>query len=430
MMSLLATSLPKRDDKDSCAATVGYVLKRFPSLSQTFILNEILELEREGVALEIFSLLEPNDALRHDMIRHVRGPVTYLPHDFAAREWMIREERCRDGTVRERRFEELVPGEEGVKASSLRLKAVALAALAPLRGVRHLHAHFGTAATTVAMLAGQLTGIPYSFTAHAKDIYHESVDRALLTQKIRRANFVVTVSDYNRQHLAAVAGEALAGKILRLYNGIDLTRFRPDPAIEREASLILAVGRLVEKKGLVHLVHACRLLADWKSSFRCLIVGDGPERPSLSERIGALGLNDRVILMGAHTQEWLLETLKRATMLVLPSVVSAAGDRDGLPTVLLEALGVGLPAISTAVAGIPEIIDHEETGLLVPPADPERLARAIQALLTRPALRQRLGRQGRSRAEDAFDIRKNAAVLRDLFGRTAVDHALLQPAMK
>ena len=430
MMSLLARSLPKRDDKDSCAATVGYVLKRFPSLSQTFILNEILELEREGVALEIFSLLEPNDALRHDTLRRVRGPVTYLPHDFSAKEWTIREERCRDGTVSERRFEELVPGEEGVRASSLRLKAVALAALAPLRGVRHLHAHFGTAATTVAMLAGQLTGIPYSFTAHAKDIYHESVDRALLTQKIRRASFVVTVSEYNRRHLAALAGEALAGKILRLYNGIDLTRFRPDPAIEREASLILAVGRLVEKKGLHHLVHACRLLADWKRSFRCLIVGDGPERPSLSERIGALGLNDRVMLMGAHTQEWLLETLKRATVLVLPSVVSATGDRDGLPTVLLEALGVGLPAISTAVAGIPEIIDHEETGLLVPPADPERLARALQELLTRPALRQRLGRQGRSKAENAFDIRKNAAVLRDLFSRTAVDQAPLQLTMK
>ena len=269
------------------------------------------------------------------------------------------------------------------------------------------------------MLAGRLTGLPYSFTAHAKDIYHENVDTELLKEKIHGARFVITVSEYNRRHLAELAGEDLAGKIVRLYNGIDLNRFGTGSQARREPDLILAVGRLVEKKGFHHLVQACRLLQDWERPFKCVIAGEGQERTHLAQQISTLGLQDRVTLLGAQPQEKVIETMKRATVLVLPCVVSSTGDRDALPTVLLEAVAVGLPAISTSLSGIPEIIDHGKTGLLVPPDNPMLLAKAIVEVLGNPKLRERLAREGRSKAEEAFDIRKNVLVLKDLFTRSS-----------
>jgi len=231
---------------------------------------------------------------------------------------------------------------------------------------------------------------------------------------------VVTVSEYNRRHLAELVGDGLAARIIRLYNGLDLTRIQPDPSIRREPDLILAVGRLVEKKGFRYLVDACRLLQECGRSFRCLIVGKGPQQSILADQIGTLGLQDRVLLLGAQSQEQVLELMKRAAVLVLPCVVTEAGDRDALPTVLLEALALGLPVISTALAGIPEIIEHGSTGLLVPPGDSRLLAKTIAEVLASPELRERLGRPGRSKAEEAFDIRKNALILRDLFAGSAV----------
>lgn len=415
-----ARSAPGRLSRGRRRPKVGYVLKRFPRLSETFILNEILELERRGVPIEIFSLLEPAEEVRHEALNRVQAPLTYLAQDRFLKTWQIREEHLADRTFRERPFAMLFPGEEVLEDAVLALKAAALSAVARLRGVEHLHAHFATAATTVAMLAGRLTNIPYSFTAHAKDIYHEYVNTTLLREKIRGARFVITVSEYNRRHLLELAGENLSPKIFKVYNGIDLNRFQPDPSTHPEPDLILGVGRLVEKKGFHHLVQACRLLKDWECPFRCLIVGKGPEEASLARQISKLGLQDRVTLMGAQPQMQLLQTLRRATVLVLPCVVAATGDRDGLPTVLLEALAVGLPAISTTLGGIMEIIEHGKSGLLVPPGDPMRLANAIEEVLANPQLRERLGWQGRSKAEKAFDIRKNALVIRDLFARSAI----------
>ncbi len=417
---LQATAASGLTSKRVTAPRIAYVLKRFPRLSETFILNEILELERRGVPIEIFSLLEPAEKLRHETLKRVQAQVTYLPQDFFLKKWRVQEGRYLEGTFRERSFKELFQGEQVPEGSVLFLKASALALLARAKGVKHLHAHFGTGATTVAMLASRLTGIPYSFTAHAKDIYHESVDTVLLKEKILGARFVITVSEYNRRHLAELAGEDLKGKILRLYNGIDLTRFQSDPSIYREPDLILAVGRLVEKKGFHHLVQACRLLLDRGCPFQCLIVGDGPEHAPLAQQIIALGLQDRVGLVGPLSQEHVLDILKKATVMALPCVVSATGDRDGLPTVLLEALAMGLPVISTTLNGIPEIIEHGKTGLLVPPGDPVLLGQAIEEVLANLDFQERLAHEGRLKAEEAFDIQKNVLVLGDLFTQLTV----------
>ncbi|PYJ02490.1 MAG: colanic acid biosynthesis glycosyltransferase WcaL, partial [Verrucomicrobia bacterium] len=308
---------------------IGYVLKRFPRLSETFILNELLELERLGAALQIYSMVDPAviepDGVRHALLRELATPVTYLPRKPALKGLVIKRGQFNQGAFAEEAWK--------IKTAAF-LQAAAVANLAAAQGVTHLHAHFATDAATVAMLASRLTGLAFSFTAHAKDIFHQQVDRALLRQKIQEARFVVTVSEFNRQYLVDFAGAEFAPKIVRLYNGINLERFKPDPQSHREPDLILSVGRLEEKKGFGRLLEACRTLQAAGRSFRCLIVGEGPEREALQRQISALDLAERVVLNGALPQEQLIETMKRATVFVLPCVTSATGDQDGLPTVL------------------------------------------------------------------------------------------------
>jgi glycosyltransferase involved in cell wall biosynthesis len=398
---------------------IGYVLKRFPRLSETFILNEVMELHREGTPVQIYSLTDPfvvePAATRHGLLRDLEIPVIYLPRRPALKKgWRIKQGRYGGLGVAEVAWKELCDGDVPEKSIHI-LQGALVAALAEAQAIGHLHAHFATEAATVALLAHRLTGVPFSFTAHAKDIHHQSVDRSLLQQKIREARFVVTVSEANRQHLVELAGNEFANNIVCLYNGVDLNRFQADPAVGRDPNLIVAVGRLEEKKGFQHLIEACRILRDERQPFRCSIVGEGPERAALVKQIETLGLEENVTLDGACPQELLLDTLQRATVFVLPCVIAATGDRDGLPTVLLEALAVGLPAVSTELVGITEIIEHRKTGLLAPPADPRGLARCIAEVLMNRELQQQLSRNGRIKAEAVFDIRKNIPILRNLF---------------
>jgi glycosyltransferase involved in cell wall biosynthesis len=401
---------------------IGYVLKRFPRLSETFVLNEVLQLERLGTQIQIFSRVDPETVepggTRHKLLSNLAAQIIYLPDRLPLKGWSVRHGRFSSGKFIEKPWSKLCGTSNSIRPVSY-LQAALVAAIASSHGIAHLHAHFASENATIACLASRLSGIPYSFTAHAKDIFHEDVDRSMLVQKIREARFVITVSDFNRRYLAGLAGENLSSKILRLYNGVDLERFRPDLSAPRESNLIVTVGRLEEKKGFHHLIRACQLLEDRKISFRCIMVGDGSERENLRREIVAVGLGDRVTLAGAQPQEELIDILRSATLFVLPSVVTATGDRDGLPTVLLEALGSGLPVISTTVAGIPEIIDDRKTGLLVPPGDPLALAAAIAELLDNAELRACLARAGRLKANKLFDIRQNVSVLYDFFVRSA-----------
>ncbi len=417
---------------------IGYVLKRFPRLSETFILNEILELERLGAQIQIYSLIDVTlleaESLRHGLVRELKSPVAYLTPRQPLKKWRVKVGRFDDSGFVQRSLKEICGGD--VPHDSILLLLAALVGnLAKAQGVGHLHAHFGTEATHLAMLVSRLAGVPYSFTAHAKDIYDQSVDGALLRQKIREAKFVVTVSDYNRRHLAELVTEETATKLIRLYNGIDLDRFQPDQATLRKSDLILAVGRLEQKKGFQDLIQACALLGDTRrpaaterqrgESVRCLIVGEGRERQTLENEIRRLSLGNQVVLAGAQTQEQLIETFKLATVLVLPCVISSTGDRDALPTVLLEAMAAGLPVISTRLAGIPEIIEDGKTGLLVPPGEPAQLARAIAEVLDHPELQRSFGRAGRAKVERLFDLRKNVPVLFELFSRSLAGEEIL-----
>lgn len=409
---------------------IGYVLKRFPRLSETFILNEILELERQGVEVEIFSLLRPPEEPSHDLLGCLHARVTYLPRGKALNFWTVETRRINQAnekthlseqlSTEARGLDDLFPGKNSEEICQIHLKATSLAMLASTKGLQHLHAHFMSDPATVAMLASRLTRIPFSFTAHARDIFHTyvdpEIDDSVRCRKIAEAEFVTTVSDYNRRHLIKLAGPVSAEKIHLLYNGIDLERFQPADCPSPQP-VFLAVGRLVEKKGFRDLIDACGILARSGRDFRCLIVGEGPDRGELEARLTAAGLKHRVSLLGAMSQVEVINLMGQVLALVLPCVVSKSGDRDGLPTVLLEALAKGLPAISTFVAGIPEIIDNGRSGLLVPSERPEALASAMTRLLSEPELRTRVSRSGRAKAERCFNLSSNVSRLKRLFLR-------------
>jgi colanic acid/amylovoran biosynthesis glycosyltransferase len=386
----------------------AYVLKMYPRFSETFILGELLARERAGERLEVISLRQPVDGRFHAALAQLKAPVTYLPTTSSASEaWrQLRNARSARQAITAH-LDELLDAEAGDA-----VQAVRLAELVRERGIGHLHAHFASVATTVARLASLLSGVPYSFTAHAKDIYHQSVDAEDLRRKLADAHHVVTVSDYNLAHLRETYGPD-ADRVQRVYNGLDLTDAAwSDPA--DRAPLIVAVGRLVEKKGFDVLLDALALLHQRRPEARAVIAGDGALADDLRAQRDRLGLQDVVHLPGPVPQTEVRDLLARAAVFAAPCVVGPDGNRDGLPTVLLEAMAAGAPAVSTDVTGIPEVVRDEETGLLVPQHDPVRLAVALEQLLTDRALSSRLSRAARALVESSFDVHVQARALREL----------------
>lgn len=393
--------MPARDVR------VGYVLKMYPRFSETFILNEVLALERAGTEIEILSLRPPADGRFHEALAQVRAPVTYLPpRPRAGHVWEgLRAARAELPDLDAHLDALLAAQPEDA------LAALDVAVAVRKRGLTHLHAHFGSVATTVARLAARITGVGYTFTAHAKDIFHEDVDRFDLAAKLRDAAAVVTVSDYNERYLREELG---ATRVVRVYNGLDLTRFTYHPPGDREPT-ICAVGRLVEKKGFHDLLKAVALLVRVRPGVRVDLVGTGPEEESLRAYADRLGLDEVVRFRGALPQAQVREVVRAAGVFAAPCVVGADGNRDGLPTVLTEALAAGTPCVATPVTGIPEVVRDGETGLLVPEADPTALAGALDRVLSDPDLAAGLAAAGRRLVEREFDIDRNVTRLQELF---------------
>lgn len=408
---------PVERDSDP-ALRVAYLVKRYPRFSETFIVNEILAHEEAGLPLEIFALKPSNDTHFQDEIARVRAPVRILPHSGlkAATLW--------DGLCSAQRklpgFPEALPSAWSEPVSVVHQALVFAEALVDSR-IDHVHAHFGTSPATVAGLAARFAGISYSFTAHAKDLYHENVDRDDLRRRHDGHATIVTVSDFNRRCLVEEFGFD-SRRIERVYNGLDLDRFRYAPPILRPQRII-AIGRLIEKKGFDDLIDACGLLQDAGARFECRIIGMGPEESRLRERIGTLGLADRVSLLGPLPQHRVRSELEEAAVFAAPCVVAGDGDRDGVPTTLIEAMALGVPCVSTDVTGIPELVRHEETGLVVPQHDPKALAGALGRLLDRSGDRMEFSIQGRKHVEAEFDVRRSTRRLREIFRSAVAERA-------
>ena len=398
---------------------IGYVLKGYPRLSETFVLQEILGLEQQGFDLQLFSLLDPHEKLVHQAVSRVRAPLQYL-HDgkWATARAMLRSQwrllRTHPLALLRVWGRVLLRRRHRLTVQRL-LEAGRLAVLMEDRHVGWLHAHFAHGPTSVAHFVHLLTGVPFSFSAHAKDVYQSAPD--LLRRKIRDAEFVATCTETSRRYLAELfAGQSDAvsqqAKIHLVYHGVDVQRFAPAAGNRRadapDASpLILAVGRLVEKKGWPDLIAACKLLQECGLPFHCAIYGDGPLRADLQRQIGESGLSGRVVLLGACAHEQLPEIYRSATIFALAPCIAADGDRDGIPNVLMEAMASGLPVVTTPVGGILELVQADASGLIVPERDAAALADALERLLVDPPLRDRLGTAARTRVVTRFAAAEN-----------------------
>ncbi len=393
---------------------IGYLLRMYPRFSQTFIVNEVLELQRQGLCLSLASLRKPTDGLFHEAVSRVRGKADYLPETILSDLSKV----CRAGwtsftrrPVDYLRATACALGNAGIGWIDLAQAALVMRWVRK-RKIDHVHVHFGTQEATVALLANMIGGLSYSLTLHAFDIFRDNVDRRLLSRKINASQFTITVSEFNRRFILENIPRVDPEKVRVNYNGIDLERFNQTSA-QREPGLVFAVGRLIEKKGFIHLVRAMEHLRDQGCVVQCKIAGDGPELPRLKAEIARANLAPLVELTGPLEQGQVRELMQRATCFVLPCVQAKDGNIDALPTVLLESLACGCPSISTRLSGVPEIIEHDVSGLLVDPGEERALAAGIRRIIEAPDLAARLAVGGRRRAEDRFDVRHNAAVMND-----------------
>lgn len=402
---------------------IGYVVKRYPRFSETFIVNEILAHERAGVPVQIFAVRRVNEPYFQSILGQVRSPVHYISDSTPKAEGLW--SALKDGAKSLPHFWENLEAFRSEELPDV-LQAIHLAIAARKAGMTHLHAHFATVATTVARMAARFAGIGYSVTAHAKDIFHTDIDPLKLHPKLADAEAVVTVSDFNVDYLATTYGFH-PPHVQRIYNGLWMDEFPYSSPVARPKHIV-AVGRLVEKKGFATLVEACALLHARGQEFTCEIIGDGPQRADLEQRIEDRGLTGKVQLAGALPRPNVITALQSAAVSALPCIVADDGDRDGLPTVLVEAMALGTPCVSTDVTGIPEVVKHGTTGLCIEQRNPEALAEALGLVLENPAMRERLASQARAMIERDFDVDHNAAYLRNFFSARAATVALRRAA--
>ncbi|MEH6474727.1 MAG: glycosyltransferase family 4 protein [Sneathiella sp.] len=386
------------------------VLKGYPRLSETFIAQELLALEKRGHRLHLVSLRHPTDTSRHPIHDEIKAPVTYLPeylHDEPG--------RVITAWKKVRKLKGYAKAFATWKRDLVRDKsrnrvrrfgqAMVLASEMP-EGCRHIYAHFLHTPASVARYAAMMTGLPWSCSAHAKDIY-TSPDWEL-SEKLEDLEWLVTCTSFNVSHLKGL--ETQSSKVELLYHGLDLSRFSA-PA-EKQHVLdgsdgnapvnILSVGRAVPKKGYDDLLNALSILPD-DLSWRFTHIGGGPLLKDLRLQAEDLGISNKIDWQGAKPQETVLDALRGSDIFVLASRIADDGDRDGLPNVLMEAQSQKAAVVSTNVSAIPELIESGETGLLVPERDPEALSAALETLIRDPQKRTDFANRGEAKLRAQFD---------------------------
>ncbi len=405
---------PAIEQAQSTPVRVGYLLRMYPRFSQTFVVNEICELERQGAEINIISLRLPNEGMFHESICRVKGRAYYVPMtsngqsaSIAKRQWRLFRRSPRNYF---QAYNITRTDDQSQKYDLAR--AAHVLRWVKQHKINHVHVHFGTNEATVALLANTLGRLPYSLTLHAFDIFRDNVDRPLLAKKINASRFTITVSEYNRRFMVEHLPGVDPDKIRINYNGIALHRFKPTTKAPAPLT-IFGLGRLKEKKGFIHLVRAVALLHRKGIAAKCRIAGDGEEKKSLQKEIARYDLTDHIELIGEVGEERVRELMGTSTCFALPCVAAKDGNVDALPTVLLEAQASGCPVVSTRLSGIPEIIEDQVSGLLVEPGDDEALANAMGRILSSSELAAALAVGGRERAEDRFDVRRNVAIMHD-----------------
>ncbi|HEV8418919.1 MAG TPA: glycosyltransferase [Candidatus Udaeobacter sp.] len=389
----------------------AYLFERFPSFGQTFCYREVAELDHQDITPPIFSIRNPTDEPPQDWDTRVVERVHYLPNE---KELL---EEVRHAAKKGEIGADIVAtlDEWGRRTDFLRLyQAVYVGLRLQKMGINHLHAHFAGMAARTAFWINKFFSITFSFTAHANDIFSPRQFEIGLDKLVDSSRAIVTETDYAARFLCEQFPRR-SDRVHRIYNGLDLTEFgRAD--FSSTPPLIIAVGRLIPKKGFSDLIRSCALLAERGKSFRCEIIGEGPLGEALRRQIDDMHLQNNVELIGAKPQTQLRGRLAAANVFVLPSVMDPDGGMDNLPTVIMEAMATGLPVVSTNIGGIPEMIIDNETGFLVEPGDTAAMADAIETVINDSSSAARLGQSGYERAGALFSIEKNVRELRALLG--------------
>ncbi|MEB3295788.1 MAG: glycosyltransferase [Synechococcales bacterium] len=398
---------------------IGYLMKSYPKISETFILNEILELERQGIQLHLFSLRPCPDAKSHPDVSKVKAPVTYIPLLRQNKGYSL--ERLQHLASAQLYWLKKFPDRswqafEFYKTQSLEwedfLQAAFLAKTLSDLQITHVQVHFANLPTAIVEIAQYFYPFTFNIFAHAKDIY--LTPKGVLNRRMEKAEFVLTCTGFNAQYLREMSNNDTP--IYLSYHGLNLERFTPKRSpgeMPTQVPLMLSVGRFCEKKGFPYLLQACACLKQMGCEFRCVIVGYGEMRSQLEAMIHDLNLSDTVTLSGKKTQDELVELYHQSSLFVLPCLVTDDGDRDGIPNVLLEAMAMKLPVVSTNISGISELVEDQFNGFLIPEKDAAALTEALSLLLNNPDLRQEFGIRGRQKVLQQFNLEKNVAEIRE-----------------
>jgi glycosyltransferase involved in cell wall biosynthesis len=432
----------------------AYLMGTFPTLTETFVLGEIQALVDAGVHVELYSLRRPRTANDRSHGEELAARTHYGLPLWGRALWSANLRVLRRapgrylGVLAAVAARTVLNPVHFLKSLGLFPVAIAFADSMAARRLEHVHAHWASYPATAAYVVSRVLGIPYSITAH---VYDATLIRSLMREKVRRARFVVTCNAWSARRLAALVPEARSRIVLN-YHGITLERFAPDgtpppPLAPAGVFRIFSCGSLHPRKGFPVLLEACRRLRDRGRAFTCTILGEGPERSRLERLVAEHGLRSHVTLLGAQPHREVLRHYREADLFVLACVTDYLGWReifsdpvlllevglaipfrpltDGIPNVLVEAMAMRLPVVSTTVAGVPELIEDGRTGLLVPERDPGALAAAIERLMDDPALRDRLGGSARADVRERFDRHRNVQDLARILDPSTVRQGVL-----
>ncbi|PIU42071.1 MAG: hypothetical protein COS99_01995 [Candidatus Omnitrophica bacterium CG07_land_8_20_14_0_80_42_15] len=393
---------------------IAYILHQFPVLSETFVADEILALKKIGAEVSVFSFAKPpHDVMHKESLDLAKGVFYAL------------DPKSSTGVL----TAVLLSNLQFFLSSPFRycitffkyffkigkkefLQIFYICRLIKKEKPEHLHAHFAGLGATAAMIVSGFLKVPFSFTAHAHDIF---VEDDFLEDKLRKAKYVVAISEYNKEYLFKKYPRIPASKIKVIHCGVDVDLFRPETAASSETTVLLSGGRFVEKKGFTYLIKSCKLLIEKGIRFRCDIFGDGPLKEELLGEARELGLEDMIRFVGPVDRNTVLKLLSGSDIFISPCIVAHDGDRDGIPVTIMEAMSAGKAVVSTDISGMPELINTGENGILVPQKDTNKLSQAISKLIEDRSLRRQIGIRARDKIEKEFNLTKNAGALFDLF---------------
>jgi colanic acid/amylovoran biosynthesis glycosyltransferase len=403
---------------------IAYIVSRFPHLPETFILREMIHLEKLGWEVALYPLILQRQELIHEEARPWLSRAHAVP-------WMslsLLQANAKRLIGQPRQYVSLLwrvvrenfhSPKFVARALFLFPRAIWMADHFKREGILHIHAHYATHPALVAWLINQLTGIPYSVTVHAHDIF---VEKPMLATKLHDSVFISSISEFNRQYLVDLLGPWVQDKTEIVRMGIDPSYYqngRKDETGGPRSLQILSVGSLQPYKGHIHLVKACAILKQRGIPFTCRIIGGGDLQDLLQRAIRENQLDGLVELMGPRTQAEVSRALRTANCYVQPSVITSTGKMEGIPVALMEAMISRVPVVATSISGVPELVRPGETGWLVPPEDAVGLAQALVEIHQNPAEAERRAELGHQWVQEEFEISSNVRKLASLFSHSS-----------